>query len=78
MQVLITTFGELKEHEFLDPRTAQVAIVDHIKQVIYVLLLHYLRLERQNAKAIIQGFCFYTRWCLGHCLILLSTYFKEF
>ncbi|KAB1202194.1 F-actin-capping protein subunit alpha [Morella rubra] len=31
--VLITTFGELKEHEFLDPRTAQVAIVDHIRQV---------------------------------------------
>lgn len=39
MQVLVTSFGELKENEFLDPRTAQVAIVDHIKQVIYVFFL---------------------------------------
>ncbi|KAG6646641.1 hypothetical protein CIPAW_07G021500 [Carya illinoinensis] len=31
--VLVTSFGELKENEFLDLRTAQVAIVDHIKQV---------------------------------------------
>ncbi|PKI74031.1 hypothetical protein CRG98_005509 [Punica granatum] len=31
--VLITSFGELAENEFLDPRTAQVAIVDHVKQV---------------------------------------------
>lgn len=31
--VLITSFGELNENEFLDPRTAQVATVDHIKQV---------------------------------------------
>ncbi|KAK4801989.1 hypothetical protein SAY86_000192 [Trapa natans] len=30
--VLITSFGELEENEFLDPRTAQVAIVDHVKQ----------------------------------------------
>lgn len=33
MQVIITSFGEINENEFLDPRTAQVAIVDHIKQV---------------------------------------------
>ncbi|KAF9622066.1 hypothetical protein IFM89_029350 [Coptis chinensis] len=31
--VLITTFGELNKNEYLDPRTAQVAIVDHVKQV---------------------------------------------
>ncbi|KAL5566371.1 hypothetical protein UlMin_029535 [Ulmus minor] len=31
--VIITSFGELDKTEFLDPRTAQVAIVDHIKQV---------------------------------------------
>ncbi|PIA44419.1 hypothetical protein AQUCO_01700188v1 [Aquilegia coerulea] len=31
--VLITTYGELNETEYLDPRTAQVATVDHVKQV---------------------------------------------
>ncbi|KAL5713037.1 hypothetical protein ACHQM5_015153 [Ranunculus cassubicifolius] len=31
--VLITTYGELTETEYLDPRTAQVAIVDHVKQI---------------------------------------------
>lgn len=31
--VLVTSFGELGENEYLDPRTAQVAIVDHVKQV---------------------------------------------
>lgn len=31
--VLVTTFGELNENEFLEPRIAQVAKVDHIKQV---------------------------------------------
>ncbi|KDO56222.1 hypothetical protein CISIN_1g0281261mg, partial [Citrus sinensis] len=30
--VLVTSFGELGENEYLDPRTAQVAIVDHVKQ----------------------------------------------
>lgn len=33
LQVLVTSFGELGENEYLDPRTAQVAIVDHVKQV---------------------------------------------
>jgi hypothetical protein len=33
MQVLVTSFGELEDNAFLDPRTAQVAIVDHVKQV---------------------------------------------
>ncbi|XP_048139750.1 F-actin-capping protein subunit alpha isoform X2 [Rhodamnia argentea] len=32
-EVLITSFGELEENRFLDPRTAQVGIVDHVKQV---------------------------------------------
>ncbi|KAF4364127.1 hypothetical protein F8388_003507 [Cannabis sativa] len=31
--VIITSFGELGNNEFLDPRTAQVAIIDHVKQV---------------------------------------------
>ncbi|GLT90226.1 hypothetical protein SLE2022_081700 [Rubroshorea leprosula] len=31
--VLITSYGELDKNEYLDPRTAQVAIVDHVKQV---------------------------------------------
>lgn len=31
--VIITSFGELGKNEFLDPRTAQVAIIDHVKQV---------------------------------------------
>ncbi|XP_062084825.1 F-actin-capping protein subunit alpha [Humulus lupulus] len=31
--VVITSFGELGKNEFLDPRTAQVAIIDHVKQV---------------------------------------------
>ncbi|XP_072974727.1 F-actin-capping protein subunit alpha [Typha angustifolia] len=31
--VIITTYGELDENNYFDPRTAQVATVDHIKQV---------------------------------------------
>ncbi|OMP03291.1 WASH complex, F-actin capping protein, alpha subunit [Corchorus olitorius] len=31
--VLVTSYGELNENEYLDPKTAQVAIVDHVKQV---------------------------------------------
>ncbi|XP_077218383.1 subunits of heterodimeric actin filament capping protein Capz superfamily [Tasmannia lanceolata] len=31
--VLITTFGELDETDYLDPRTCQVATIDHVKQV---------------------------------------------
>nr|AFK41951.1 unknown [Lotus japonicus] len=31
--VLVTSFGELEGNAFLDPRTAQVAVVDHVKQV---------------------------------------------
>ncbi|KAM3219181.1 F-actin-capping protein subunit alpha [Capsicum annuum] len=31
--VLITSFSEVDKDEYLDPRTAQVAIVDHVKQV---------------------------------------------
>jgi hypothetical protein len=33
--VLVTSYNELEENEFLDPRTAQVATVDHVKQVSY-------------------------------------------
>lgn len=31
--VLVTSYGELEDNAYLDPRTAQVAIVDHVKQV---------------------------------------------
>ncbi|GAA0172464.1 non-motor actin binding protein [Lithospermum erythrorhizon] len=31
--VLITSFGEIRDNEYIDPRTCQVAIVDHVKQV---------------------------------------------
>nr|GMD09431.1 F-actin-capping protein subunit alpha [Ipomoea batatas] len=31
--VLITSFGEISKNEYIDPRTANVAIVDHVKQV---------------------------------------------
>ncbi|KAG5541558.1 hypothetical protein RHGRI_021408 [Rhododendron griersonianum] len=31
--VLITSFGEINENEYIEPRTAQVARVDHVKQV---------------------------------------------
>ncbi|XP_074582412.1 F-actin-capping protein subunit alpha [Curcuma longa] len=31
--VLITTYGELDKNNYFDPRTAQVATVDHVKQV---------------------------------------------
>ncbi|KAE8675406.1 F-actin-capping protein subunit alpha [Hibiscus syriacus] len=31
--VLVTQYGELRDNEYLDPKTAQVAIVDHVKQV---------------------------------------------
>lgn len=31
--VIISTFGELDECNYLDPKTAQVATVDHVKQV---------------------------------------------
>lgn len=30
--VIITPFNEIAENEYLDPRTAQVAVVDHVKQ----------------------------------------------
>ncbi|GAV70636.1 F-actin_cap_A domain-containing protein [Cephalotus follicularis] len=31
--VLVTSYSEIGENEYLDPRTTQVAIVDHVKQV---------------------------------------------
>ncbi|KAL3538172.1 hypothetical protein ACH5RR_001538 [Cinchona calisaya] len=30
--VLVTSFSEISEDEYIDPRTAQVAVVDHVKQ----------------------------------------------
>ncbi|KAL1549577.1 F-actin-capping protein subunit alpha-like [Salvia divinorum] len=32
-EVMVTPFSEIGENEYLDPRTAQVAIVDHVNQV---------------------------------------------
>ncbi|KAJ9681881.1 hypothetical protein PVL29_017987 [Vitis rotundifolia] len=31
--VLVTSFSEIDKNEYLDPRTAHVAIIDHVKQV---------------------------------------------
>lgn len=39
-QVLVTSFSEISKNEYLDPRTAQVAKVDHVKQVSYVLHIY--------------------------------------
>lgn len=44
MQIIITTYGELDKNNYLDPRTAQVATVDHIKQVM-LQTLHLLILD---------------------------------
>lgn len=38
--MIVSSYSEITENEYLDPRTAQVAIVDHVKQVI-VVVLHY-------------------------------------
>ncbi|XP_048236045.1 F-actin-capping protein subunit alpha isoform X2 [Ricinus communis] len=35
--VLVTSYNELNKNEYLDPRTAQVAIVNHVKQVCTVV-----------------------------------------
>lgn len=43
-QVIVSSYSEITENEYLDPRTAQVAIVDHVKQVHYffiLVVLHY-------------------------------------
>ena len=42
LQVLVTSYNELDENEFLDPRTAQVAIIDHVKQVGYLKMLKHI------------------------------------
>lgn len=33
VQVLVTSYNEIDLNEYLDPRTAQIAVVDHVKQV---------------------------------------------
>lgn len=33
LQVMVTPYNEIDKNEYIDPRTAQVAIVDHVKQV---------------------------------------------
>lgn len=49
MQVIISSFAELGKNEFLDPRTAQVAIIDHVKQVNFALLkLAYIANEDRD------------------------------
>ncbi|CAF2126353.1 unnamed protein product [Brassica napus] len=32
-EVIVSSYSEITENEYLDPRTAQVAIVDHVKQI---------------------------------------------
>ncbi|XP_051125085.1 F-actin-capping protein subunit alpha [Andrographis paniculata] len=32
-EVLVTSYSEIDKNQYIDPRTAQVAIVDHVKQV---------------------------------------------
>ncbi|XP_020212667.1 lysine-rich arabinogalactan protein 19-like isoform X1 [Cajanus cajan] len=44
MKVLVNSFGELEGNAFLEPRTAQVAIVDHVKQGISKLDMYYTHL----------------------------------
>lgn len=34
---MVTSFSEIDKNEYLDPRTAQVATVDHVKQVSSVV-----------------------------------------
>lgn len=46
-QVLVTSFGELEGNAFLEPRTAQVAIVDHAKQVTLISIYLSLSLRDQ-------------------------------
>ncbi|KAL5068446.1 hypothetical protein RYX36_019333 [Vicia faba] len=53
--VLVTSFGELEDNAFLDPRTAQVAIVDHVKQVCEVVRP---ALDVELASAYIEEFRF--------------------
>ncbi|KAL8130482.1 hypothetical protein V2J09_019637 [Rumex salicifolius] len=31
--VIVTSYGEISENEYIDPRTAKIAIIDHVKQV---------------------------------------------
>ena len=38
-QVIVSSYSEITENEYLDPRTAQVAIVDHVQQVLLLIVL---------------------------------------
>lgn len=56
-QVLVTAFGEIDEIEYLDPRSYQVAIVNHVKQVIFIpsptilpFVFSYITMHKQTAK----------------------------
>ena len=51
MQIIIATYGELDRNNYLDPRTAQVATVDHIKQV-NIALTHYDSLAILNRSVV--------------------------
>lgn len=63
LQVLVTSFGELGENEYLDPRTAQVAIVDHVKQVSSaVFKKSYTSTSYVNKKVLMTHDFFYFIW----------------
>lgn len=42
-QVIVSSYSEITENEYLDPRTAQVAVVDHVKQVLFFIVSLLLR-----------------------------------
>ena len=37
--MIVSSYSEITENEYLDPRTAQVAIVDHVQQVLLLIVL---------------------------------------
>ncbi|KAG2311677.1 hypothetical protein Bca52824_023234 [Brassica carinata] len=38
--VIVSSYSEITENEYLDPRTAQVATIDHVKQVLLLVCIY--------------------------------------
>ncbi|RRT45045.1 hypothetical protein B296_00031228 [Ensete ventricosum] len=49
-EVLITAYGELDKNNYFEPRTAQVATVDHVKQVISYIFYLFLHTSSVNDR----------------------------
>ncbi|KAL0387418.1 UNVERIFIED_CONTAM: F-actin-capping protein subunit alpha [Sesamum radiatum] len=49
-EVIVSSFSEIDKNEYLDPRTAQVARVDHVKQELNRLLISMVRMIENNFK----------------------------